>query len=721
MNSNRVTISTELDNSGIEKGSRDIKGELGGVKGAVDDIKSAIKSAFSNDFSKSIANASARVNDLQRQLTSVSAALKDAIDADDDSAAQKYDAQRIRIYDQLEAARERLSNEIRAAAQKEAEAEIAAAKKATAAKKKEQEKQYKDATKSVRRLGSRFREIVSGALVFNLLSSGLRTMTEYFGKALKSNKEFAKSFGQLKGALMTAFQPIYEFVLPALISLMRVLAAVVQVIGQFFAVLSGKSTTQMAENAAALNEQANAIEGVGGAAKKAQKQLAGFDEINKLSDHAESSGGGGGSAGTISPSFETIEITDSLKNILELVGAVGAALLTWKIASAFTNSLSTVAGLAVAVGGAVLYAINLYDAFANGIDWDNLSGMILGAIALAGGLALAFGAVGAAIGLLIAGVGLVIVSLKEWITTGELSTEACLALELGILAIGAAISLLTGSWIPVAIAAVVGAVIAIGTQGDKIKEILNELDIWLQGVFEKDWTDTFGLLGTSINGFFYGFKQIWDNVKLTLEGIVEFISGIFTGDWDQAINGLVKIFEGAAKTMKNVALFPFNALAEGLRELARKILPESWKEAINNVIEIVNKFISWLNSSLSFTIDPITIAGKEIFSGKSFNLLDIPQIPPLARGAVLPPNKPFLAMVGDQRHGTNIEAPLSTIQEAVALVMRDQTSAIMAGFNASVEVQREILSAVLGIQIGDDVIAAACDRYKTKLVIQRGG
>ena len=49
-----------------------------------------------------------------------------------------------------------------------------------------------------------------------------------------------------------------------------------------------------------------------------------------------------------------------------------------------------------------------------------------------------------------------------------------------------------------------------------------------------------------------------------------------------------------------------------------------------------------------------------------------PQIPYLAQGAVLPANKPFLAMVGDQKHGTNVEAPLATIQEALANVLAQQ-------------------------------------------------
>ena len=70
---------------------------------------------------------------------------------------------------------------------------------------------------------------------------------------------------------------------------------------------------------------------------------------------------------------------------------------------------------------------------------------------------------------------------------------------------------------------------------------------------------------------------------------------------------------------------------------------------------------------------------------------------------------------------TNIEAPRATIQEAVANVMQSQTGAMMAGFEASVQVQKQILEAVLGIQIGDDMIANACDRYHRKLAVMRGG
>ena len=87
---------------------------------------------------------------------------------------------------------------------------------------------------------------------------------------------------------------------------------------------------------------------------------------------------------------------------------------------------------------------------------------------------------------------------------------------------------------------------------------------------------------------------------------------------------------------------------------------------------------------------------------------------------MLPANRPFLAMVGDQRHGTNIEAPLSTITDAVRLAMSDMAAGNMAGHEATVGVLQEILQAVLWIHIGDEAIAAAADRYRTKMALVKG-
>lgn len=97
-----------------------------------------------------------------------------------------------------------------------------------------------------------------------------------------------------------------------------------------------------------------------------------------------------------------------------------------------------------------------------------------------------------------------------------------------------------------------------------------------------------------------------------------------------------------------------------------------------------------------------------------------PQLPYLAKGTVIPPNAPFMAVLGDQRHGTNVEAPLSTIQEAVAVVMEDMVQSNLAGHEATVSVLQEILQAILGIEIGDTVIGQATARYNQKMAIVRG-
>ena len=129
--------------------------------------------------------------------------------------------------------------------------------------------------------------------------------------------------------------------------------------------------------------------------------------------------------------------------------------------------------------------------------------------------------------------------------------------------------------------------------------------------------------------------------------------------------------------------------------------------------------LSFAFSDNGTTADAAESAANNFYSSYDWNKNFA--LPALANGAVLPANKPFLAVVGDQRHGTNVEAPLATIQEAVALVMSDMMASNMAGHEATVAVLKEILEAVLGIEIGDDVIGRATARYNAKMSVVRGG
>ena len=203
------------------------------------------------------------------------------------------------------------------------------------------------------------------------------------------------------------------------------------------------------------------------------------------------------------------------------------------------------------------------------------------------------------------------------------------------------------------------------------------------------WLRLMDILGTAAGKASLSIMEIFGS-------LTEFIAGVATGNWQRAWDGLKGILKGAVNGIIGLINSLLSGMASGLNAITRAL--NSWSVTVPNWVPVLG------GKTFGFNIKPITA----------------PQIPYLAQGAVLPANKPFLAMVGDQRHGTNIEAPLTTIQEAVALVMEDQTQAILAGFNTSVAVQREILEAVLGIHIGDETIAAALDRSRTRQAVMKG-
>lgn len=177
-----------------------------------------------------------------------------------------------------------------------------------------------------------------------------------------------------------------------------------------------------------------------------------------------------------------------------------------------------------------------------------------------------------------------------------------------------------------------------------------------------------------------------------------------------------------------------NIWETGWSNLKSKFVDPSY----SGVRQSMNRTIDLLNSMLSAAATGVNFLGKSMNSlsytvpswvpgigGRKFSFgvqtVQTPRIPYLAKGAVLPANKPFMAVVGDQKHGTNVEAPLTVIQEAVAAVMQDYASANLAGQQQVVGVLRELLAAVLGISIGDDVIAGAVQRYEGKMAVVRGG
>lgn len=472
------------------------------------------------------------------------------------------------------------------------------------------------ASKSMDNFGKRISSVVRSALVFTAITQALAKVREWVKSVVMTNSEARESIAQMKGALLTLAQPLVSVVVPAFTMLVRVITAVINQISRLVALISGKSVKASANAAKSLNKETKALKGTGGAAKKAASDLAAFDEINQLSgDTADSAGGGGVSADDITPDFSYMdEISDKLKKIADAVMLIAAGLALWKLGSSLPGALGKIltklGGILIAVGGLILLWESLSDAWNNGVNWKNLLGSLAGTAALAGGLALAFGKVGAGIGLVIAGAAMIITAFKDICDNGA-NLQNTLMLISGIVATGLGFFFLTGSVIPLAIAGIASILVAMMKLTGNLEEFA---------------------------------KNLKENI---LGGIIQFIKGVFTGDLKMAFDGVKKVAKG---------------IVNGIL-----IIVESF---INNIIRGLNWLITKINSIRLKVPDWVPGVGGKGWSPHIGQMSSI-TLPRLATGAVIPPNKEFLAVLGDQKSGTNIETPLATMVDAFKRAMAE--------------------------------------------------
>lgn len=212
----------------------------------------------------------------------------------------------------------------------------------------------------------------------------------------------------------------------------------------------------------------------------------------------------------------------------------------------------------------------------------------------------------------------------QGIILGAIAVVAAISPIAGIISgIAGAISFLCANPIVLLIAAIVGLGILIATKGDEIQGLLETLDGWLQNVFAADWTNIFGpVLGEALNTLFANIKNIWDSIKKIFDGVIDFIRGVFTGDWERAWSGVQKIFVGIFDSLVAIAKAPLNGII-GL---------------LNMAISSINKLIEGFNG-LGFDL-PDWLGG----GGWHPSIPTIPKIPFLKNGGILSQGS---AVVGD--------------------------------------------------------------------------
>ena len=473
------------------------------------------------------------------------------------------------------------------------------------------------------------------------------------------------NFGKLRASIERAFAPITATVAPVLNSAVRALTDFCDDAGAVMAALFGtvykKAVTTTKATGSAI-----------------RRTLASFDRIERLN------GGSGGGGSTTSVKLEPVNdpLTPQLQAIVDTIRAVMAkiqSLIAPLKAIDFTSAAEAFRRLGSVIASFGLSALQSLEKL-----WFNLltplaTWVIEAAVpASVNVLTAAFQTLGAVFAPVKAGLEQLLSALAP---VGKFLAEtvglALAALENQF----TKLTLVFSDRAPVITAAFHNIALTLQTLWEKAQPLLANL--------RQLWLTVMDIMGTAAAKFSLSVIDIFYY-------LTEFIAGVATGNWTRAWDGLKGVLKGAVNGIIGLINSLLSGMAAGLNAITRAL--NSWSVTVPNWVPILG------GKKFGFNLKPITA----------------PQIPLLAQGAVLPANKPFLAMVGDQRHGTNIEAPLATIQEAVALVMKDQTNAIMAGFSASVEVQREILSAVLGISIGDEVIAAAYDRYRTRQAVMKG-
>ena len=174
---------------------------------------------------------------------------------------------------------------------------------------------------------------------------------------------------------------------------------------------------------------------------------------------------------------------------------------------------------------------------------------------------------------------------------------------------------------------------------------------WFNSKVVQPIVNFFAPIVTKIAGF---FSSLWNRIKSIWGGVVAFFTPIgnaVIGIWNTVTNSIRNAFTNAFNAVSRVVRTIFNGISSVIQSV------------LNGIINGINNFLSGFNAVVS---SAAKITGS---SWGGVSLIPNVSLPRLAKGAVIPPNKEFLAVLGDQSSGTNIEAPLDTIKQALAEVM----------------------------------------------------
>ena len=546
----------------------------------------------------------------------------------------------------------------------------------------------KKADEYMSRFVNRVKKLALRAFVFTLITRALSVVRDYVWKVIQVNDEAAKAIGRLKGALLTLAQPLLSVIVPAFTALVNILTKVISVIANIVSMLFGTTAKKSEAAAKGLYKEADAIGSVGSAAKEAKGNLASLDEINTISTSSSGGGAAAALADRLSPVFEQFTTDEYKAKIDELTAYLSGALLALGAILCFSGA-NIPLGIALMAAGAI-GLVTLIKENWNAMS-DRLRAALTNVLSVLGLFALAIGAIlclsGAniplGIGLMLAGAAMLGTAVTlNWNAVNDKTknTLSALMMALGmtLLAIGAVLcfsgaNLPLGIGLMIAGAASIAASVAMNwnTAPEKTKAAIKSL---------------MGSIGVSLIAI--GAVLCFSGANLPL-GIGMMIAGgaaiaaASDLDWSALLTKLKEMWQNI-KQWWNTSVSKFFT-ADYWKALGRRIIDgllSGLKAAWEAVKTWVANAVSWFGNKFVEAQNSIARSnsgrsgGFGTRSGGFGSPSRAPSIsrisaPALARGAVIPPNKEFLAVLGDQKSGTNIETPLATMVEAFKQAMAE--------------------------------------------------
>lgn len=521
----------------------------------------------------------------------------------------------------------------------------------------EQERREREAENSALakagQYAARFRDQVKSLarsmLVFSVITAALMALRKQIKAAIATSAEASDAFARLKGALLTLAAPLMDVLIPALTWLMNLLAAIVSEIVTIISILSGKSKKSMETSGKNLYKETAAIDATGKAAKEATDALAAFDEINKLST-TTSVGGGGGGASAIAPDFDFDEgpMMEKLDKVFQKINDIFKTIR---------------AGLEIVVDD-LKWSFDKKAIPKSKATWLTVLTALLGATLGAAFGGITGGVIGLSLGVLL---GLYLVGLDPETWKTEMDAEdawivvitALLGALLGSVFLG-----ITGGVAGLSLGAILGLYLTGFAEGDEehggksqlLSELIVVLCALLGAVIGSIVTPGVGTVVGMGLGLILGLS-IYSVRKDPKKGTQRLVS----------IGRSVLL--GLLAGVLGVGLAALGIVSAGTAFIISAAIGLALKFFVDSVDDSkVRKATSGFTGTRVSTKAPARsrrVAAQSLDgNAPAYN-----EIPALASGAVIPPNRKFLAVLGDQKSGTNVEAPLSTIKQAVMEAM----------------------------------------------------